>query len=244
MPRDAGKNKAKLCCQGLSFQFEELPRHFPRLPGEVWNSSKKLSCMWTQPNPRPCIYLGKHPIFILLYLRLKRIPTPPLHMPCDHALKRPETGAHTYWLTRGYSGHSLTTPQHLTIMRALFHTCALAPSHAHTWGGRHTFTHFRHSPRSLTLVLVTRYTRSPCSTVPSALSFNPSGCWTYTVRRKQREAKISPRALSTMNTAIGFVPCVKSTSNVSHQALQIRLLGHWGVKCLVQFSLLSVSSFK
>lgn len=40
------------------------------------------------------------------------------------------------------------------------------------------------------------YICSPCSTVPSALSLSPSGCWTYTVRRKQREAKISPRALS------------------------------------------------
>lgn len=187
----------------------------------VWRTSApfpQASCMWTQPNPRLGIYLGKHPIFILLYLRLKRIPTPPLHMPCDHTLKRPETGAHTYWLTRGYSGHSLTTPQHLTIMRALFHTCALAPSHAHTWGGRHTFTHFRHSPRSLTLVLLTRYTRSPCSTVPSALSFNPSGCWTYTVRRKQREAKISPRALSpwTLQLASFVVSNPRATSHTKH----------------------------
>lgn len=92
------KNKAKLL-SGSQLPFWRTSAPFPQASRGSMKFQQE-ACMWTRPNPRPCIYLVKHwgsflyPIFILLYLRLKRIPTPPLPMPCDHTLRLRNGSSH------------------------------------------------------------------------------------------------------------------------------------------------------
>lgn len=79
---------------------------------------------------------------------------------------------------------------------------------------------------------------------PFSPESQPQGMLDLHCQKKTEGSQDFTVCLITVNTANGFVHSIKSVCNVSHQALQIHLLGHWGVKCLVQFSLLSVSSFK
>lgn len=230
--RGNGKNKAKLLSESqLPFWRPSAP--FPQASrGSM--KFQQVTCMWTQPNRRPCIYLGKYwggflyPIFIiLLYLRLKHIHTNTsiarALWPHTHAQKRELTHTDSLRYTLVTASPQPRISQSWEHLFIPVHSHHLSHTHMDTHGGvSHVVTHLRisdilHKVSPLFSWWGT-YALPVLLFLQPWVSLRPSGCRTYTVRRKQREAKISPRALSpwTLQLASFILSNPRPTSHTKH----------------------------